>query len=158
MSLIITAWDKSWGVAVCEGRAIAIQNGVKVPAVEDHSKLSLLPDGSVLGITGGFRKGHTRTSMCGANSRNGRRGMPNSLVGGRRKQTNFSGCLSHIERGNVNIFRYEPDRAYSGSAYRPDVLLLNREQLHFQLLSRLYRALSTHFLGSNCDQSRMEAA
>lgn len=65
MSLIITAWDKSWGVAVCEGRAIAIQNGVKVPAVEDHSKLSLLPDGSVLGITGGFREGHSRTSMCG---------------------------------------------------------------------------------------------
>lgn len=66
MSLVMTAWDKSWGVAVCEGRAVAIENGAKVPVAEDHPKLSRLPDGSVLGITGGFRKGHARTSLCGA--------------------------------------------------------------------------------------------
>jgi len=65
MSLVITVWDKSLGIAVCEGRAIAKVNGTKIPVCEDHSKLSRLPDGSILGLTGGLRPGYEATAMDG---------------------------------------------------------------------------------------------
>lgn len=63
MSLVMTVWDKSVGVAVCEGRAVAKVNGVKVPASEDCSKLTRLRDGSILGLTGGLRDGYESTAM-----------------------------------------------------------------------------------------------
>src|SRR5581483_11819873 len=66
MSLVIAAWDESIGIAVCEGRAIVKVNGTKVPMREDCSKLSRLPDGSILGLTGGLREGFSSTTMCDA--------------------------------------------------------------------------------------------
>ena len=64
MSLVITMWDKSIGIAVSDGRAVTVTNGTKIPAREDHSKISRLPDGSVLGLTGGLRDGAV-TSLSG---------------------------------------------------------------------------------------------
>lgn len=63
MSLVITIWDKSVGIAVCEGRAIAKVNGEKIPVREDCSKLSRLADGSILGLTGALRPGYETTSF-----------------------------------------------------------------------------------------------
>ena len=65
MSLVITAWDRSVGVAVCEGRAVTLgANGEKIPAREDASKLSRLPDGSILGLTGGPLEGCTAVAVA----------------------------------------------------------------------------------------------
>jgi len=63
MSLVITAWDTSLGIAVCEGRAITKVHGNKIPVREDQTKLSRLADGSILGLTGGLRDGYDSTTM-----------------------------------------------------------------------------------------------
>lgn len=65
MSLVIMARDKSVGIAVCEGRAVAYINGSKVPVCEDASKISSLADGSILALTGGLRDGYETTRMRG---------------------------------------------------------------------------------------------
>lgn len=65
MSLVIMARDKSVGIAVCDGRAVAYVNGSKVPVCEDASKLSSLPDGTILALTGGLRDGYETTTMRG---------------------------------------------------------------------------------------------
>jgi hypothetical protein len=65
MSLVLTAFDKSMGVMVSDGRCMGLnENGVKVPTAEDCSKISRL-DGSIIGITGGLREGYTSTSLRG---------------------------------------------------------------------------------------------
>jgi hypothetical protein len=57
MSLVITVWDKSVGIAVSEGRIAAKIDGEYVPIEENYSKLTRLANGGVLGITGNFREG-----------------------------------------------------------------------------------------------------
>jgi hypothetical protein len=57
MSLVITVWNKSAGVAVCEGRVGAWVDGRYVPTEEDHSKLTRLPNGGILGVAGHSREG-----------------------------------------------------------------------------------------------------
>ncbi len=57
MSLVISCWNQHAGVAVCEGR-VGAQVGEKyVPTEEDHSKLTRLPNGGILGIAGHSREG-----------------------------------------------------------------------------------------------------
>lgn len=58
MSLVITVWDSSAGVAVCEGRALGYVNGAYVPVDEDYSKLVRLPNGNILGFAGRVRDGY----------------------------------------------------------------------------------------------------
>ena len=60
MSLVITMWNESLGVAVSEGRVGAWVEGVYVPTDENRSKLSRLPNGCVLGVAGHSRKGFSR--------------------------------------------------------------------------------------------------
>jgi hypothetical protein len=57
MSLVISAWNKSVGIALCEGRVGAWIDGKYVPTEEDHSKLTRLPNDGILGIAGHSRKG-----------------------------------------------------------------------------------------------------
>jgi hypothetical protein len=57
MSLVISAWDKHAGVAVCEGRVGKWVDGKYVPTEEDHSKLTRLPNGGILGVAGHSREG-----------------------------------------------------------------------------------------------------
>src|SRR6185312_249024 len=56
MSLVITAWNSSVGIAVSEGRALGYVNGERVPVSEDYGKLLRLPNG-VLGFAGRLREG-----------------------------------------------------------------------------------------------------
>jgi hypothetical protein len=46
MSLVISAWNKSVGIALCEGRVGAWIDGKYVPTEEDHSKLTRLASSS----------------------------------------------------------------------------------------------------------------
>ncbi|MGA2675222.1 MAG: hypothetical protein ABSE99_18580 [Terracidiphilus sp.] len=57
MSLVISAWDQNAGVAVCEGRVGKWVDGKYVPTEENHSKLTRLPNGGILGIAGHSREG-----------------------------------------------------------------------------------------------------
>ncbi|HVJ07425.1 MAG TPA: hypothetical protein VM554_03520 [Acidisarcina sp.] len=57
MSLVISAWDKHTGVAVCEGRVGKWADGKYVPTEENYSKLTRLPNGGILGIAGHSREG-----------------------------------------------------------------------------------------------------
>jgi hypothetical protein len=57
MSLVISVWDQHAGVAVCEGRVCVRVDGKYVPTEEDHSKITRLPNGGILGIAGHSREG-----------------------------------------------------------------------------------------------------
>ena len=57
MSLVITTWNESMGIAVSEGRVGKWVDGKYVPTDENRSKLARLPNGCVLGIAGHSRKG-----------------------------------------------------------------------------------------------------
>ncbi len=57
MSLVISTWDQHAGVAVCEGRVGKWVDGKYVSTDEDHSKLTRLPNGGILGIAGHSREG-----------------------------------------------------------------------------------------------------
>lgn len=58
MSLVITAWNPSVGIAVCDGRALGYQDGERVIASEDYYKLARLPNGGILGFAGRLREGY----------------------------------------------------------------------------------------------------
>lgn len=63
MSLVITAWDKSVGIAVCDGRACGHVDGKRAVVSEDYSKLARLPNGGVLGFAGRLRAGYPVSNL-----------------------------------------------------------------------------------------------